>query len=258
MINRLCDLSLVYGYAQQSERIDVGLVKAVVQQQHLGATLDAARQRATAPASAVKPVVAAMEQARGNDNAAEVLIEKIDSILATGAQQEDKIAMQTVPVAVKDAVPLKVEDVVAEAPVQEAVSLTAPESESESDEIHPGLRPKIAREDSAPAKSTLHTLVVNAEKSANTRSERGAMWLFLSVAVMVIITAWVSRDAWLPDVQDVAVVKEPAPSEPLAPVNTEAGKAARLARQQAAERAKQEQAKQEKAQREKASRLARQ
>ena len=251
VINRLCDLSLVYGYAQQSERIDVGLVKAVVQEQHLGATLDAARQRATAPASAVKPVVTAMELTREKDSAADVLIEKIDSILAAGAPQADRIAE-------KDDAPVRVENVVVEAHAQETVSPTVPEPEYESDEIPPGLQPRIAREDSEPVKSTLHTLVVNAEKSASARSERGAMWLLLSVVTMVVITAWMSRGAWLPVVQDVTVAKETVPSEPVVPENRAVDEVARMARQQAAESAKQEQAKREEARREEVARLARQ
>ena len=254
VINRLCDLSLVYGYARQNERIDADVVKAVAQEQHLGATLDAARQRATAPASTVEPVVAAMALDKANDSAAEVFIDKIDSILATGAAQADRVVVEaaTATAAGKDEAMPAVDEEVADVPVQETVARTAPEPKS--DEIHPGLRPKIAREDSTTEKSALHTLVVNAEKSASVRSERGAMWLLLSVAAMVVLTAWMSRDVWLPVVEDVVAVQAVAPPEPAAP----ARKAARLVRQQVAGKAKQQQALQEQARREEAARLVRQ
>ncbi len=49
LINRLCDLSLVYGYASQRERIDVDLVDAVANEQRLGEAMESARLRSVEP-----------------------------------------------------------------------------------------------------------------------------------------------------------------------------------------------------------------
>ena len=261
VINRLCDLSLVYGYAHHAEQIGADMVEAVAQEQRLGETMEAARQRMTTPTSVVKPVVAAMARATDNNSAADALIGKIDTILAAGVEQAEQVAVEETPV-----------------PAQKLDPEPTPAPAPESDDIHPELQVKPSRADSVsgePASVDLHTLVVNAEQTAGARGERSALWLFVGVAVMFGATAWMSRDAWLPVIQDVAAHSEQGPSA--SKVASDAAKraeqvkleqarreevkreeAARLAEQQAAEEARQEQARLEKDKREQAARLAEQ
>ncbi len=221
VINRLCDLSLVYGFAAQRQQIGADLVEAVAREQRLGETMEAARQRAGgSPATPSRAVVE----------------------------------------------PLRVE-----AEIPPALLTPPPESSDVSPEpdvhpepeVHAELRVKSLRDDDAGDNSEpsatadtaadLHTLVVNAERAGRAKGERIARWLFVGVVVMVGATAWMSRGAWFPTSQDVAV-KVQVPVDAAEPVED----AARLATQRAAEQAKREQARIEKAEREKAARLAKQ
>ncbi|VAW73430.1 General secretion pathway protein A [hydrothermal vent metagenome] len=221
VINRLCDLSLVYGFAENLEQITADAVLLVAKEQHMGEAMEAARKRAADPAPAKKPLVTKTQ--------------------ATDAK----------PVASADVAP-----VVPPEPEPEP----APETLAETSDLHPELQAKPASKPKTNTrKDDLHTLVVNAEKTAGSRGERSALWLFVGVAVMVGAAGWVSRDAWLPT-QQIASQGEQVTVEPSDKEAQEVQReeTARLAEQEAAEKAKLEQAALDKADQEKAASLAKQ
>ncbi len=238
VINRLCDLSLVYGFAENREQISADVVLAVAREQHMGEAMEAARMRADEPPAAALP--------------------------GSNAGYEDDKAPEPEPVDVRK-------------PDPQPVKAPEPETPPEPDNVPAELQAETADSTTTPSESTrrskaetrqhdLHSLVVNAEKTARVRGERSALWLFLGVAVMVGAAGWMSRDAWLPTLE-VAARSEPEvadkPDASDAEIQAAREKAqheeeARLAKQRAAEEARLEQAKREKAEREKAASLAKQ
>lgn len=174
LINRICDLSLVYGCTAENRVISAELVNRVGEDQSMSALSDIPGvDRETA-----KPEQPA-QQATSS---------------ATGARaSEPSVASDS-----------------GELPAQANVSLeqAGQAGKTDSDTIVGALSQVLLPEQGAAdadkeipggtkASRDLHQLVVNAEKTKSAKGERGALWLLLLVVVMAAGTGWLMRDLWI-------------------------------------------------------------
>lgn len=190
LINRICDLALVYGYAEESPQITPELVQAVIEDQRTGKVLEAAHDSKRIHAHAQHNVAASHTAATGEDSPPAPGGDEaaINRSLDEGAprQFDVQVAVQT---------PQR-SDAQAQA--------TGPASD------HPA--------------SALYTLVVNAEQQ-NPRHRRGTvtgLWLLTGIVVIAAAAAasWATRDAWYPLIADAVdnMTGWQVPSKTAAPV----------------------------------------
>jgi len=172
VINRLCDLSLVYGCTEQSKVITAELVDRVGEDQRMGTLLDIPRvdQDVTRPVQTEQSVKVPEQEKdeSGVSSTASITSEAPARVVENPepAAEADRLSSDTIVGAIS--------------PV-----------------LMPELEAAVKRKAGSAEKavpSELHQLVVGAEQKKRTRGERGALWLLLAVIVMAGGTGWLMRD----------------------------------------------------------------
>ncbi len=240
VINRLCDLSLVYGYARHRECIGPDVIEAVAQEQQLGKTMETARQRAA---------VTAPEQTPGAVAESEVPAPPVEDKPVHEPEQDIS----------------KLQPELSAEPVRDAdvrVPADKPGKVVSSD-LHKLVVDAEKTRGSRGERSALWLFVaVVVMVGATAWASREAWlpgWDDLLVSGEKLLLAPVAPKAEnKPVAAENKDVTEKARQEQLRLEKARREEAARLAEQRAAEQAKQEQAKLEKARREEAARLAEQ
>ncbi|TCK18492.1 type II secretory pathway predicted ATPase ExeA [Thiogranum longum] len=234
VINRLCDLSLVYGYAQHREHIGPDVIEAVAQEQQLGKAMEEARQRAAVIAPEEIPVAAAEKE--------------------VPAQVHEPEQESSKPQPELSAEPVRDANVRAPADKPEKVV---------SSDLHKLVVNAEKTHGSRGERSALWLFVaVVVMVGATAWASREAWlpgWDDLLVSGEKLLSAPVApKAANVPVAAENKGLAEKARQEQLRFEKARREKEARLAKQRAAEQAKQEQAQLEKARREKEARLAKQ
>ncbi|MFQ5642916.1 MAG: AAA family ATPase [Thiogranum sp.] len=189
LINRLCDLSLVYGCSAESRVIGAELVERVAAEQRMSALRDIPQvergpaQTAEMPASEAASVPQASGKEAALSAAAAVAVEQVDDV----------------PV-----------------PADTAASGVRPALMADRK------APAVQGETTGVSQSELHQLVVNAEQSQqHAGGERSALWLLLVIIAMAGGTGWLIGDfqgAGRPDGPIVATERAASPAATAPPV----------------------------------------
>ena len=188
-VNRLCELCMVYGCAEERLSIDAELVSRVSEDQRKGRLLsgqEVASQERPQTSSRIDAAPAGME------------------VLASESAVHD------------DAGPEKRPATGGSVASQDIVNEMSSVFLAKHDSGNPS-----SAEESPPADTVteLHKLVVNAEKQQqSSKGERSALWLLVGIAAMVGITGWMTRDLWIGDglisaESGVETTVDPAPSK---------------------------------------------
>jgi type II secretory pathway predicted ATPase ExeA len=166
LINRLCDLCMVYGCTEERLSIDAELVNRVDEDQRMGRLLsgqEVAGQESRHASRGVNEAPVAIAAQSASTRHAEPVHEKHPAAERSAATNNFINDMSSVLLPKKDA----------------SVSSATEETRS------------------AATVTELHTLVVNSEKHRQpAKGERSAVWLLAGVATMVGITGWMTRDLW--------------------------------------------------------------